>query len=47
MQSHTIVEALNAKEEGKKKTILFCLSGHGLLDLGAYQEYLGGGMSYE
>jgi len=44
---HTIVEALNAKEEGKKKTILFCLSGHGLLDLGAYQEYLGGGMSYE
>ncbi len=41
---HAIVEALNAKEEGKKKTILFCLSGHGLLDLGAYEEYLSGGM---
>lgn len=41
---HAIVEALNAKEEGKKKTILFCLSGHGLLDLGAYEEYLQGGM---
>ena len=39
---HVIVEALKAKEEGKKKTILFNLSGHGLLDLGAYEEYLSG-----
>lgn len=41
---HAIVEAIQAKEEGKKKTILFNLSGHGLLDLGAYEEYLGGRM---
>ena len=39
---HVIVEAQKAKEEGKKKTILFNLSGHGLLDLGAYEEYLKG-----
>ncbi len=42
---HAIVEALRAKEEGKKKTILFNLSGHGLLDLGAYEEFLAGRMS--
>lgn len=41
---HTIVEAVRAKEEGRKKVILFNLSGHGLLDLGAYQEYLSGKM---
>lgn len=39
-----IEEANRAKEEGKKKTILFSLSGHGLLDLGAYEEFLEGGM---
>ena len=37
-----IEEALKAKEEGKEKTILFNLSGHGLLDLGGYQKYLDG-----
>ncbi len=41
---HVIVEALKAKEEGKKKVILFNLSGHGLLDLGAYEEFLSGRM---
>ena len=41
---HVIVEALQAKKEGKKKTILFNLSGHGLLDLGAYEEFLEGRM---
>lgn len=41
---HVIVEAIRAKKEGKKKTILFCLSGHGLLDLGAYEEFLEGRM---
>lgn len=41
---HVIVEALKAKKEGKKKTILFNLSGHGLLDLSAYEEFLGGRM---
>jgi tryptophan synthase beta chain len=39
-----IAEAIRATEEGKKKTILFCLSGHGLLDLGAYKEFLEGKM---
>lgn len=37
-----IAEAHRAKEEGKKTVILFNLSGHGLLDLGAYEAYLGG-----
>ncbi len=37
-----IEEALKAKEEGKEKTILFCWSGHGLLDLGAYDKYFAG-----
>ena len=36
----TINEALKAKEEGTKKTILFNLSGHGLLDMAAYDAYL-------
>ncbi len=35
-----ILEAQKAKEEGKVKTIFFNLSGHGLLDLSAYQAYL-------
>jgi tryptophan synthase beta chain len=39
---HVMVEALKAKEEGKKKTILFNLSGHGLLDMGAYEAFLDG-----
>jgi tryptophan synthase beta chain len=34
-----INEALRAKEEGKEKTILFNLSGHGYLDLQAYADY--------
>jgi tryptophan synthase beta chain len=37
-----IDEALLAKEEGKEKTILFNLSGHGYLDLAAYADYLAG-----
>jgi len=41
---HVIEEAKRAKKEGKKKTILFNLSGHGLLDLGAYEEFLSGEM---
>jgi len=35
-------EALKAKEEGKEKVILFNWSGHGLLDLAAYDKYLSG-----
>ena len=37
-----IDEALAAKEEGKPKNILFNLTGHGFLDLGAYDAYLSG-----
>ena len=37
-----IDEALLAKEEGKQKTILFNLSGHGYLDLTAYADYMAG-----
>ncbi len=37
-----IDEALQAKEEGKKRVILFNLSGHGMLDLGAYDSYFAG-----
>ena len=37
-----IDEALLAKEEGKGKTILFNLSGHGHVDMTAYDDFLGG-----
>ncbi|MHB1584632.1 MAG: TrpB-like pyridoxal phosphate-dependent enzyme [Acidimicrobiales bacterium] len=37
-----IDEALAAKETGQERVILFNYSGHGLLDLGAYQAYLAG-----
>ncbi len=35
-----ISEALKCKETGEAKTILFNLSGHGFLDLGAYESYI-------
>ncbi len=37
-----IDEALLAKQEGKEKTILFNLSGHGHVDMGAYDAYFAG-----
>ena len=37
-----IDEALAAKETGQEKVILFSFSGHGLLDLSAYDDYLDG-----
>jgi tryptophan synthase beta chain len=37
-----IDEARAAKDEGRPKTILFNLTGHGYLDLGAYDQYLAG-----
>ena len=37
-----VEEALRCKEEGKKKTIVFNLCGHGYLDLSAYEAYLAG-----
>jgi tryptophan synthase beta chain len=38
----TILEAKKADEEGKSKTILFNLSGHGHFDMAAYDNYLAG-----
>lgn len=44
--SHAIAsairEAKKAKEEGTKKTILFNLSGHGIIDMAAYDKYYSG-----
>jgi tryptophan synthase beta chain len=37
-----IDEALACKKAGKRKTILFNLSGHGHFDLGAYEAFLAG-----
>ena len=39
-----INEALKCKEEGKKKVIAFNLSGHGIFDLAAYDEYMKGNL---
>ncbi|MFW6055242.1 MAG: TrpB-like pyridoxal phosphate-dependent enzyme, partial [Thermodesulfobacteriota bacterium] len=41
----TIREALKAREEGREKTILCNWSGHGLVDMGAYEAYLTGQLS--
>lgn len=38
----TIREAKKCKLTGEKKSILFCLSGHGLIDMTAYDSYLNG-----
>ena len=44
--SHAIAqvvrEAIQAREEGKERVILFNLSGHGLMDLNGYSAYLEG-----
>jgi tryptophan synthase beta chain len=37
-----IQEAEKAKVEGKEKVILFCYSGHGLLDLSGYAKFMAG-----
>lgn len=43
-----IKEALSAKEEGRAKVILFNLSGHGLIDMAAYDQYIAGDLhNYE
>jgi tryptophan synthase beta chain len=39
-----IDEALQAKAEGRQRTILFNLSGHGHFDLSAYEKYLAGNL---
>ena len=47
--SHAIAtairEAKKAKEEGKEKVILFNLSGHGLIDMTAYDQYIAGDLT--
>jgi tryptophan synthase beta chain len=40
----TINEALKCKESGEEKVILFNLSGHGLIDMTAYDQYLSGSL---
>ena len=39
-----IDEAIVAREEDRPRVILFCLTGHGHFDLGAYDNYLSGKM---
>ena len=47
--SHAIAtairEAKRAKEEGKEKVILFNLSGHGLIDMTAYDRFISGDLA--
>ncbi len=44
----TINEALKCKESGEEKVILFNLSGHGLIDMTSYDQYLSGNLvNYE
>ena len=44
----TIREANKCKETGEEKVILFNLSGHGLIDMSAYDQYLAGNLqNYE
>jgi tryptophan synthase beta chain len=40
--AQVIREAKQAKEEGKEKTILFNLCGHGHFDMSSYEQYLSG-----
>src|SRR6185369_11170992 len=37
-------EAIAAREEGRPRTILCCLSGHGHFDLAAYENYISGNL---
>jgi len=37
-----IDKALEYKDAKEEKTIVFCLSGHGLLDLNGYEKFLSG-----
>lgn len=43
--AQAIREAKQAKEEGKPRAILFNLSGHGMIDLYAYEQYFEGKLS--
>jgi tryptophan synthase beta chain len=37
-----VKEGLKCKDSGEEKVILFNLSGHGLIDMGAYDQFLAG-----
>ncbi|MCF0182328.1 MAG: TrpB-like pyridoxal-phosphate dependent enzyme, partial [Muribaculaceae bacterium] len=41
----TIREAKKCKESGESKVILFNLSGHGLIDMAAYDQFLAGDLN--
>ncbi|MCM1318608.1 MAG: TrpB-like pyridoxal phosphate-dependent enzyme [Bacteroides sp.] len=41
----TVREAIRAKEEGTSPTILFNLSGHGLIDMASYDRYFAGDLA--
>ncbi len=41
----TIAEAEKCKATGEEKVILFCLSGHGLMDMTAYDQYISGSLN--
>ena len=43
--AQAIREAVQAREEGKERVILFNLSGHGLLDLKGYSDFMEGKLS--
>ena len=40
----TIREAKHCKETGEEKVLLFNLTGHGLIDMSAYDQYLAGNL---
>lgn len=40
----TIQEALRCKDEGKSEVLMFNLSGHGLVDMASYDQYLAGNL---
>lgn len=40
----TIVEAERCRLSGEEKVLLFCLSGHGLMDMSAYDQYISGSL---
>lgn len=41
----TINEAMKCKESGEDKVLLFALSGHGLMDMPSYNQYISGSLS--
>ncbi|MBR1946505.1 MAG: TrpB-like pyridoxal phosphate-dependent enzyme [Bacteroidaceae bacterium] len=41
----TIAKAMKCKESGEEKVLLFALSGHGLMDMPSYNQYISGSLS--